>query len=255
MSYSKIENERIFESCIRCNVVLDENKLLENKTMCEKCTHEIQDVTGIEKLAIDTSLIASQASKLVEKFNRIESDIQLNCETLQIKIDLKTESMVQLIFKNREDLLDQVKIFEAEKLSNKTYHENISNLMEEVENFKIDLRKKGESLEKILEKARILKEKLNKKHEYIDDFLNSNLIFQEKFLESESFIGSLNKISSPLSDAITWQHFIDYRKLYSTFSNSFARINKDGLVALCASYYPNIHEYILTIYMGNEKKK
>jgi hypothetical protein len=254
MSYSKIENERIFESCIRCNVVLDENKLLENKTMCEKCTHEIQDVTGIEKLAIDTSLIASQASKLVEKFNRIESDIQMNCETLEIKIDLKTESMVQLLHKNREDLLDQVKIFKTEKLSNKIYHENISNLMEEVENFKIDLRKKGESLEIILEKARILKGKLNSKHEYIDDFLNSNLIFQEKFLESESFVGSLNKISSPLSNAVTWQHCIDYRKLYSTFSNSFARINNYDLVALCTSYYPNIHEYKLEIYMGNEKK-
>ena len=188
--------------------------------------------------------------------NRIESKIQIHCEDLRMQIDLKVESTIETLNKQRDDLFSKINKFQKNKTENakKYFNEEEGKQLIERLNKKLDcLIKESKKLEKntIIEMGKIYEEK----EVIVEDAIKIGFLYfhQSTPLEvnEEKLIGYLDEINDEMSVIGKLKYIgkneITYGVETEEIKESLVAVNENGLIAI---YDDNK----LLIYENNELK-
>ena len=188
--------------------------------------------------------------------NRIESKIQKHCDDLRKKIDLKVESLIETLNKQRDELFNKINKFQESKIerTKKYFNEERGKQLIESFNKKLEyLVNESKKLETntIIEMGKIYE----KKELIVEDALKIGYLYfhQSTPLEvnEEKLIGYLDEINDEMSVIGKLKYIgkneITYGVETEEIKESLVAVNENGLIAI---YDDNK----LLIYENNELK-
>ena len=263
--------------CLNCNKIFIEPKILPcGNIICEKCIFEIKKTTKIKlfnclfcaqehkiddlptcqeikkfksitmtndsvEFLVQIGKINQNLKDLKENLNNPSSKIQSYCDNLIFEIDLKTESAIEVINKNRIEMINDINDFKENKCSQlkKCFDQN--NFVDKIElsfkNLKDSFELKRQNFHLLVDEAKGINKNILNKNSEINNYLHDDLLYiHEPTLElSKNCIAILDKNSNydTLVEKLrqVGKKMIDYKIKYQSISNVLSSINRVGNVA------------------------
>ena len=220
----------------------------------------------------DAKYFLSSEQLEIEKediLSRVESKIKNYCNHLRLQVDVKTESLIEMINKQRDELLSKINEFEFDKIkcASKYFNEEEGQKLIESVNKKLNyLIKESKRLEEntIIQLGRIYEET----NLIVENVFKANLLFFHESLSTEletnKVVGYLDDISDEVSVLeklkFAGETEISYGIKYNEIKNSLVSISDNDLVAILSRtdvYDENFRkstEFFLSIYEKNKIK-
>ena len=188
--------------------------------------------------------------------DRIESENQKHCENLRMQIDLKVESIIEKLNKERDDLFNKINKFQESKTESakKYFNEEKGKELIEGLNIKLDyLMNKSNKVEMntIIQLGKVYEEK----ELIVEDATKIGYLYFHHSvpleLNEQNLIGYLDEINDETS--IIWKlkyigkNEITYGVETEEIKESLVAINENGLIAICFNNQ-------LLVYENNELK-
>ncbi len=212
--YSNNNNNNNSSECLNCKLVNDSLQCLKCKQyICFNCKiiKKPKDFLCVSCSGFETNGSASSNETDLEAFKRLLNNLKErveNCEmktrlyydTLRFDIDLSTESLIMLLNKYRDELLNSVENIEANQLETMKNSVEISDINENLKRFEMNGQNGGDMA--------LLRRGVEEKIHQFDKFLLEKckkLIFKEPIFQLTSeFIGKLD-----LKESITYEYAIE----------------------------------------------
>ena len=206
--------------------------------LCDKATNTEHSYST------DTKYFLSSEQLEIEKediLSRVESKIRKHCNELRLQVDVKTESLIEMINRQRDELLNKINEFEFDKIKSaaKYFNEEEGQKLIEGLNKRFNfLSRESKRLEEntIIELGKIYEET----NLIVENVFKANLLFFHESLSTEleekKIIGYLDEISDEVSVLgklkFVGENEMSYGIKYNEIQDSFVSIQENGLVAV-----------------------
>ena len=203
--------------------------------LCDKATNTENGYST------DAEYFLSSKQLEIEKediLSRVESKIRKHCNELRLQVDVKTESLIEMINKQRDELLNKINEFEFDKIKSAAKYFN----EEEGQKLIEGLNKTFNSSTKELEESTIIQ--LAKMYEetnlIVENVFKANLLFFHESLskefEEKKIIGYLDEVSDEVSVLgklkFVGNNEISYGVKHSEIKDSLVSVSDNDLVAI-----------------------
>ena len=216
----------------------------------------------------DTKDLESNEELQIENFlNKIEMKIKEHCEVLHMQVDLKSESLIEILKKQQDELFNKIcefRVYKIESVKKYFDEEQTKTIIEDLNNKFNCLKKES----KIYEENTIIQ--LGKIYEetnlIVEHVFKANLLFFHESLykefDNKKIIGNLDEISEQTtilgSLKFVGHNEISYGIKYNEIEDSFASVQENGLIAVGVKvklYNENVeNKIVVTVYEKSKVK-
>ena len=237
--------------------------------LCDKATNTENGYSTDTKYFLSSKQLEIEKEK-EDILSRVESKIRKHCNELRLQVDVKTESLIEMINKQRDELLNKINEFEFDKIKSAAKYfneeEGKRKLIESLNKKFNFLSRESKRLEEntIRELGEIYKEA----NLIVENVFKANLLFFHESLskefEEKKIIGYLDEVSDEVSVLgklkFVGNNEISYGVKHSEIKDSLVSVSDNGYVAMLSK--SNVYDedfsksklYSLTIYENNKIK-